>query len=364
MPRFGRDDAGHITAFTGGMTMLGRFARAAIVLAVSVASAMAAAQGGDPLAGGGTGLDIPGDLELLGEWGPETAMEDVTVNGEAISQRDVDARLAFAAASGGAALVPGDVAWARPQMLRNLIDETLQLQEAAAQDILVNRPAIESAYQRLARNSGRTPEQLTTWLRSIGSSELVLHRQIQAALAWQMLMRRQAGMAVGVDDEVGAAISGVAEMRPVMPRDPGDTVMSLAQMSLAMPGSTIQARQYAGARLANSARGCGHAAEAARDQGAEITFGDTVRVGDLPEVLQQPMLDLEIGKAAPSFTSHERVSVLILCGRDDPVAAGAPDADQDFPSLAAERMNRRAQRHLRDLRRDAMIEYHYPDAWH
>ena len=48
----------------------------------------------------------------------------------------------------------------------------------------------------------------------------------------------------------------------------------------------------------------------------------------------------------------------MLCSREDPPSdAGAPDRDQIMASIEDERINKRAQRYLRDLRRDAVIEY-------
>ena len=44
-------------------------------------------------------------------------------------------------------------------------------------------------------------------------------------------------------------------------------------------------------------------------------------------------------------------------GRDDPEQAQGPSFDQVYAQLNDERVNRRAQRFLRDLRRDAVIDY-------
>ncbi len=48
---------------------------------------------------------------------------------------------------------------------------------------------------------------------------------------------------------------------------------------------------------------------------------------------------------------------LVLCGRDDAQVATAPSADRIQRGLEQERVNLRAQRMLRDLRRDAVVEY-------
>jgi peptidyl-prolyl cis-trans isomerase SurA len=46
----------------------------------------------------------------------------------------------------------------------------------------------------------------------------------------------------------------------------------------------------------------------------------------------------------------------VLCGRDQ-VAAAAPSYDEIYGQFKEERVNLRARRYLRDLRRDAIIEY-------
>jgi peptidyl-prolyl cis-trans isomerase SurA len=52
------------------------------------------------------------------------------------------------------------------------------------------------------------------------------------------------------------------------------------------------------------------------------------------------------------------VRVLMLCGRDDPAPeAAGPDRDALLTQIEDDRINKRAQRYLRDLRRDAVIEY-------
>ena len=56
--------------------------------------------------------------------------------------------------------------------------------------------------------------------------------------------------------------------------------------------------------------------------------------------------------------ADERVSVLVLCGRDDPAAGDRPELRRRSTTRSTEeRVNRRAQRYLRDLRRDAVIDY-------
>ena len=50
--------------------------------------------------------------------------------------------------------------------------------------------------------------------------------------------------------------------------------------------------------------------------------------------------------------------MLVLCGRDDSTTtAKAPNFDEIYAQMNEERVNMRARRYLRDLRRDAIVDY-------
>ena len=437
---------------------LGRFPRAAVVLAASLLSVVAAAQTVPVNAD----LNIPQNVQVFGK---QTAIRKATaiVNGEVITESDIDHRLALILASQRIQLPPEEVERVRAQVLRNLIDETLQIQAATQQEISVEDREIDTYFGRFAQGFNHTAETFAAYLRSIGSSERSLKRQIRGELAWQRLQRRQIEPFVTVGDEEvqailerlnasrgtaeyrvaeiflsatpetvnevrgnaerivqqiragasfpayarqfseasTAAVGGelgwvrteqlpaelatlvqqmppgaisdpvavpggfsivlLADTRQILVADPRDSVLSLMQMSIDFPPNTPQAQVQARAQQMGEATqamgGCGGAAQAAQRLGAELISNDQMRVRDLPAALQQPMLNLGIGQATPPFGTSERVSVLVLCGRDDPQQAAGPSFDQVFNQLTEERVGRRAQRYLRDLRRDAVVDY-------
>ena len=105
-------------------------------------------------------------------------------------------------------------------------------------------------------------------------------------------------------------------------------------------------------------RGCGGAEAIAAQIGADVVANDQIAARALPEALQDTLLNLSVGQATPPFGSVEDgVRVLMLCGRDDPKVDNGPNFDQLMAQLEDDRVNKRAQRYLRDLRRDAIIEY-------
>ena len=145
--------------------------------------------------------------------------------------------------------------------------------------------------------------------------------------------------------------------------DPRDAVLSLKQMSIDFPPGTTA--EQARARVADSfgqpprpwAAAAGPSRRAAQI-GAEVVTNDQVRVRDLPPALQQILLALGVGQTTPPFGSLEDgVSVLVLCGRDDPRAGEQPNFDQVCSADRRKPRQRARARYLRDLRRDAVIDY-------
>ncbi|RHW16399.1 peptidylprolyl isomerase [Sphingomonas gilva] len=411
-----------------------------------------------------TNLNLPENPTIFGKQDPNVRKATAIVNGELITGTDVDHRLALVVAANQGQVPPDELERLRLQVVRNLIDETLQIQEAKANEIEVTQQEIDQGYARVARSFQRTPAQFDEFLRQQNSSPKSLKRQIEGELAWQRLLSRQITPFVNVaDEEVQSIIArlnaskGTAEYRlgeiflsgtpdtmeqtvanaqriieqlknggsfatyarqfseastaavggdlgwiraaqlpeqlasaaqelqvgqvagpiplpggvsillkvderQILTADPRDAVLSLRQMSIAFPAGTTEAQatqrasQFASA--IQSLQGCGRVDEVAKTLGATVVDNDSVRVRDLPPQLQDIMLGMQIGQATPPFGSPtEGVRTLVLCGRDDAQVASAPSFDQVMGQLEEERTNRRAQRYLRDLRRDAVVDY-------
>lgn len=160
----------------------------------------------------------------------------------------------------------------------------------------------------------------------------------------------------------GLSIILMIDRRQVLTADPRDAMLSLKQISIDFPEGTSPARanelasQFAEAT--QTIAGCGAADAVAQRLGAEVVSRDNVAMRALPAPLQTTLVNMQEGQTTQVFGSaNDGVSVLVLCGREMPQAAGAPDAREIENRLLEEKVNRRAQRYLRDLRRDAVIEY-------
>ncbi|SOB87542.1 periplasmic chaperone for outer membrane proteins SurA [Sphingomonas guangdongensis] len=447
--------------------MVSKMARLACACAVLTIGGGVLAQQTVPDASvpGSAGLDLPANLQIFGKADPNVRKPTAIVNDSVITGTDVDQRMSMTLALNNMPGIPDDQRdEVRLQVLRQLIDETLQIQEAKANEIAVTQGEVDQSFDRVSRNFKRTPEQMREYLRSVGSSDRSLKRQIEGELAWNRLLRRKVTPFVNVSDEEvksiidrlkasqgaeeyhlreiylsapeerqaevienarkmieqmrggapfeyfarnfseastkavggdldwvrlgvlppelqqaaqqmqvgqiagpipipgGFSILYLADKRQVLTADPRDARLSLRQLTLKFPGGTTQ--NQASARAADFAKatqrinGCGGVAAIAQEIGAEVVDNDAVPVRQLPPALQEIVLKMQVGQSTPPFGSpSDGVRALVLCGRDDPKTAGLPSSEAIQSKLEDERVNLRAQRMLRDLRRDAVVEY-------
>ncbi|WP_255548128.1 peptidylprolyl isomerase [Erythrobacter ani] len=160
----------------------------------------------------------------------------------------------------------------------------------------------------------------------------------------------------------GFSILYVINKRQVLMANPNDAVLSLRQIAITFEPDVTQeqaeARVNQFATFVQGLRGCADADRAREELGASVVANDQITAGSLPDQLRNIILQLQVGQTTPPFGSpQEGIRVLMLCGRDDPEDVGAPTFDAVMSQIEQDRINKRAQRYLRDLRNDAYIEY-------
>jgi peptidyl-prolyl cis-trans isomerase SurA len=408
-------------------------------------------------------LNLPANPTVFGSAMPSVVKASAIVNGEVITQTDIDQRLALLAIANGGKIAPDEIERLRQQVLRNLIDETLQIQAAKAAEIEVTDADIDKTVARVAGNVKQTPEQMAEYLKANGSSMRSIRRQILGEISWRRLQsaKIESGISVG-DEEVkaviarleaskgteeyrvgeiylslnpgneaqvtanaarileqlrqgasfvgyarqfseastaavggdlgwvrpeqlpeplaaavrnlqpgqvsppvrvpgGISIVAVQDKRKVLTADPRNAELSLKQISVGFPaGTTRESAEPIVARFAQAAQsiaGCGGAEAMAAQFNGEVVQSEGVKLRELPPALQEMMLPMQVGQSTRPFGSLEDgVRVLVICGRDE-VDPSLPTYDQVLASMNEERVNVRARRYLRDLRRDAIIDF-------
>src|SRR3954469_3079511 len=119
---------------------------ALLALGVVAASAAIAQDQGNSV----SALKLPENPTVFGAALPSVIKATAIVNGEIITQTDIDQRVALMAIANGGKIPADEVERLRQQVLRNLIDETLQIQAAKAAEISVSEADIDKTVARVA----------------------------------------------------------------------------------------------------------------------------------------------------------------------------------------------------------------------
>jgi peptidyl-prolyl cis-trans isomerase SurA len=180
-------------------------AGAAVLAGVArVAAAQATDQAAPPV-NTSQALHLPENPQLFGTTMPSVIKATAIVNGSVITQTDVDQRLAFLSIANNQPIPADQIDALRQQVLRNLIDETLEIQAARTEKIDIKKSDIDRTVTRVAQDSKQTPDQLADYLATHGSSLASLRRQIEGEIAWRRLQQAKIEVTVG-DDEVKAVL--------------------------------------------------------------------------------------------------------------------------------------------------------------
>lgn len=385
------------------------------------------------------------------------------VNDAVISRYDLDQRVRLVMVTSGIQPTPENVERIREQVLRSLIDEQLQLQEAVRIEVEVDEEEINASIDSIAQRAGMTREQIVTYLSDNGVNEAALRTQIRADSAWNkvigarfaqlvtigedeineameriaadanqvqyQLMELYLGfdnpaqereMAVGAQRLVeqlraGAPFSNVAQQfsqaasaanggdigwvsesqltpeiaqvvrtmdvnsvsnpirtvngyyvmqlksqRQGLGPNPLETQFSLIQVILPLspdaPTAAAQVRVAQAEKLQAEFRTCSRLPEqAASLPGVQVSQPQTVTAAQLPGPVREVILANEAGSFIPVGRTQRGIEALVICDRKDDLG-NQPTTDSIENILFNQELSMMARRHLRDLRRDAVIE--------
>lgn len=389
---------------------------------------------------------------------------EVLVNDEPISSFDINQRLRLVIAVSGGVQSEQEFLKVREQVIRSMVDERLQLQEAATVELKIPDAQLEDFFARRAQGLRQTADQLEQALAGIGSSKQTMMDQMEAELAWSQLVQGRLGSFVSVSDEEveafiqriydnrgkfeyrlseivllvdspeqaaavkanaeelvsrirggasfpdiaqqlsassSAAVGGdigwivaddlegpyaqainevsvgevtspirtpggylilaVRDRRRILTADPLDTQLSLRQLHLTtektQDAEAVAKFESVAQNLHNEETTCGQVAQFATDSGADgPTEIGILRLRDLQGPLRSAVETAEVGKASEILKMEDGWRVLFVCDRTEPEVQ-EPDFDAVYAQIEQQRLSMMARRYLRDLRRDAIIDY-------
>lgn len=387
---------------------------------------------------------------------------EVLVNDEPISSFDINQRLRLVIAISGGVQSQEEFLQVREQVIRSMVDERLQLQEAREVELEISDEQLEQFFARRAQGLGQEPEQFAGALTSIGSSKQTMKKQMEAEIAWSQLVQGRLGSFASVSDEEveafiqriydnrgkfeyrlgeivllaespeqsttvkanadqlveqirsGAAFSQIAQQlsasstaavggdlgwitvddldpaysdavqtagvgdivgpvrtpggyvilavsdrRRVLTVDPMDAQVLLKQIFISTANKDAKLDQFnvIAEELQSGPISCEnfgtYTDRIETDGNPDIA---PLRLRDLQDEILTYVQDLDIGQTTQIINSEDGIRVLTLCDKVEPTVQ-EPDFDEVYNQLEQQRMSMLARRYLRDIRRDAIVDY-------
>jgi peptidyl-prolyl cis-trans isomerase SurA len=386
------------------------------------------------------------------------------VNDQIVSEYDLQQRLQAAITSAGLPDTTDVQERLAPQVLRDLVDERLQVQEAGRLELAVADADVAIAIRNLEQRNNIPEGGFEQFLNQRGLELSVVRTQVMADLAWNQVLRTQIAPNVRISEEeideamalvaasegknhlllseivlfaelpaqdlevraetariladiragaefgavaqqfshsasaldggnigwvleeqlapeIAAALAGLPagaisepvssgggyyifwlrDRRVIGSASPFDAIVELKQIALPLSATSEEpdvARALARAgSIATTVQGC-RAMDAIIQEVGNQQSGDLgrIRIGDMPPRFREVIAALGVGQPSAPVRSDTGIHVLMVCERTE-ADSNIPERDEVAQSIWNQRFSMLARRYMRDLRREAVIEY-------
>jgi peptidyl-prolyl cis-trans isomerase SurA len=283
------------------------------------------------------------------------------VNDEVISLFDLDSRVNLVMTTGRLPDTPDSRRRIVPQVLRALINERLQLQEAKKRNVSVSEQEIGQAVANIERDNRLQSGQLATVLQQQNVQMQTLIEQLRASLAWSKLVRRQFRQDITVsDDEIEEVLSrvrtnqGQTKYRVAeifLPFDSPDEEVEVLRTARRLVSEVrggaefdVLARQFSQSASAPAGGDLGWVNRGEMDESVASAI-DQLKSGEVSEPLRRPTgFQIFLVRGARKLSSSRPEDVKITLQQILlPVRADAPPAEVAARRLEAQTLSEKAR---------------------
>ncbi len=248
------------------------------------------------------------------------------VNDQPISNYDVEQRVSLVVTSAGIqATTPQEVARLRAQVMRNLVEESLKLQEADRLELEISSGQVDAAIEDMVGQNNMTVEQITELLQSSGTNIFTLRRQVLSDLAWDAIIRGLFRSRASVTEEEVEAVYN----RTIQSTDKPEYLVSEIYLRIDSPEQTEQVAGTAQGILEQLRSGASFPALAQQFSQASSAAkgGDMgwIQDGQLPQELNDTLASMAPGQISPPIRTVTAFRILAL--RESRIVGG-PDPKQ------------------------------------
>jgi len=246
---------------------------------------------------------------------PSTAQDmraAAVVNDEVISVFDLEMRTRLAIASTGQRDTPDLRKQILPQVLRTLIDERIQSQEAARLGIEVGDDEVDGAIAQIAAHNGMSAENFAQMLKSRGILPQTLRDQVKTEILWQKLVARRLRPSVQItEDEIDDEVARITSSQGGLQRQLAEIFLSVdtaqEEDQVRENAQRIYDQLRAGAKFSALAREFSESATAA--QGGILGW---VPEGRMPDEVEAALAQMRPGTVSPPIRSLSGYHIVYL----------------------------------------------------
>ncbi|HME23530.1 MAG TPA: peptidylprolyl isomerase [Acetobacteraceae bacterium] len=209
------------------------------------------------------------------------------VNGDVISNADVDNRTRLFALSTGLPMTPDVLDRLKQQITRQLIDEKLRFQEVQRRKIVIPDKAIADAIHDIESRNGLPAGALRQKLNAGGAGYRTLIDQIRTQLGWTQVLREQLG------DQVKVSDAQVAEQQRLLAQLVGKPEYRVGEIFIPVedPAAAADAQRFAETVISELRAGAAFPVVA-----AQFSQNQTALQGGALGWVQPNQLDPEVAK--------------------------------------------------------------------
>lgn len=261
---------------------------------------------------------------------PNAARTVAVVNDNVISNFDLDQRIRLILVTSGQTASAEALQRFRPQVLKTLVDEMLQQQEAFKYKVQVTNEEVDKSLARIAAQNNMQVNDIFKTLETQGVARKALQDQLRAELAWQKLVQGRLAPRVAVSPD---------EVTEVLARTTANSTKSqflVSEIFIAVDqpdqeNEAIKAIQQIRGQLQQGAP----FAALARQHSQSSSAGTGGDIGWIIEGQLEDALDRQLTKMRPGSVSEPiraAGGVYLIALRQKQTAAGTKPEDSDQPT--------------------------------
>jgi peptidyl-prolyl cis-trans isomerase SurA len=297
-------------------------------------------------------LGCAGALMATGSISPARAQVAVMVNGEPITNFDIEQRSKLL-------ILSTKKAPDRQQVINELIDEKVKIREGKKFGIDPSAADVDQSYAAMSSRMHITADQLTKSLESQGIRPDTLKARVRADMVWSNLVRGRYKESLQVSEkDVAAAVQeeGSDEKQKTQSFE-----YKMQPIVLVVPrGSApeaVETRKKEAEALRARIQSCTEANAFFKSMpNAAIREPVTKTSADLPPSLREVLDGTSIGHLTPPELTKQGVEMVVLCGRE-PTTVDTPKKKEVREKMFADKYEAKSKSYLHEVRGAAMIEY-------